>query len=175
MRAQVLADIFVLGNKPSEMFLGPFAGIGDADACVGGDLIVRYGLGAFDEEVWALAQVDACKGFVNSEGFAEFGGAVAEVAGFERPIGVFACAVSGHVVEPFGGFECPDEDGMREVDLSCGDIHAVMHAIGEVDIGGAWSGVHGLGALGAAVLMGMGRLVLGSEVGFSFDDDAGES
>ncbi len=175
MRAQAFADMLIVGDKPAQMLLGPFAGIGDTDSRVGCDLIVRYGSSALEEEVLALAHVDPGERFVDGEGLAEFGRAVAKIALLHGAFGVFAGAVSEHGFDALGGFEGPDEDGVREVDFAGGNIHAVVHAVGEVDIGGAGRSVHGLGSFSAAAFMGVSGFVFWTEIGLGFDDDACEA
>ena len=57
--------------------------------------------------------------------------------------------------------------------MGLGDgVDAVVEAVDEVDVGVAWGSEHDFGAWGAA-FGGVGREVVGAEVGFGFDDAAG--
>lgn len=97
---------------------------------------------------------------------------------FEQPTG-FSCGVGlsifPHGIQALGWLESADEHRDGFVELATDDIQAMMHAIGEVDIGGARLGIHGLIPLCAFATKGMGSLVDHAKVGFGLDDGSSQA
>jgi hypothetical protein len=103
------------------------------------------------------------------EGLAELGGAAAEGSRLS------GCASLAHGVDAFDGLEGADEDGDGLVGFPADDVEAVVHAIGEVDVGGARGCVHGLVAGCAPGAEAVGGAVADAEVGLGLDDEPGEA
>ena len=166
-------DMGVGGDEEAQGFIGPLLCVGDADAGGAGDLGWGDGRAALDGEVRALGEVLSVEVAGDVEGLAELGGTGGEVGIAKAVGGDFAGAVSAHEVETFGGLQGADETGGGDVGSLGDDVAAEVHAVGEVDVGGAAVEVHAVVARGVVVVVGVGGAIGCAEVGFGFDDGSG--
>jgi hypothetical protein len=84
-------------------------------------------------------------------------------------------AVPSHRVETLCGFEGAHKDRDGLVGLAADDVEAEVHAVGEVDVGGARLMVHRLVARSAASVETVAAAVADAEVGLDLDDATGEA
>jgi hypothetical protein len=157
---------------PAEAAACPRAGVADADAA--GEDDEWRGCARDEEEARVGDEVEPVVVAGESEGLAQFAGARAEV-GVPWVGKAVGGPVTAHDVEPVGGFEGAYEDGDRFVGLAADDIEAEVHAVGEVDVGGAGGSVHGLVAWRAASGETVAAAVVDAEVGLDLDDASGEA
>ena len=119
-----------------------------------------------DHEI-SFRHVDTAVLPVNGERLSEFSGAVGEVViavGFE--------AALPHDVEAFDWFEGADQHAAGSAVVFGDDVHAVVHAVREIDVSvtaGSEDDARAIGDAGG----GVGGEIVTAEVGFGFDDDAG--
>ncbi len=146
--------MWIVADAEAQGARSPVSGVCDADAWGADDLFVRYTSGSFEHQDRTRTKIDGVEIAIDGEGLAEFGGAGAEVEVAEW-LCAWLSAVGVHEVEAFDGFESTDEHSMWLIFGERGDIHAEMHAIGEVDVTGSWGHEHWLIARGAAVVVGM--------------------
>ncbi len=157
----------------SKWFWCPFLCVGDANTRRGDD--VRGWVSTFADLEDAEGGIGGrrrgevgipmCE--INAQGLGELGGAGAEIA---VAFGFFAACI--HKGEIISRGESTDEDGLRCVGGAGGDVHAMVHAVGEVDIGVAGRSPHGFDAWGAVVVISVGSFIVRPEIGFDFDDQA---
>lgn len=96
---------------------------------------------------------------------AEFGRAVGEI--------LIGFAVFDYGIYAFVWKKSADEDGFAAAFFTCDYIHAVVHAVGEVDVGVAGRVEHGSSASGGFTAKTVaGSVVFG--VGFGFYDGASD-
>src|SRR6185369_3083750 len=107
----------------------------------------------------ALHEVEAVQGAVNRKSLAEFAGPAAEVGAFEaNPTGSNSSKFC-HFFNAFEGLQGPDEH-RHGLSLAPADhVHAVVHAVGEIDVRRPGTGVHRLVAGGAPASEGVGCTV----------------
>ena len=77
-----------------------------------------------------------------------------------------------HERHALDGLERADEDGMRDVRDAGDHVELMVHAVDEVDVGGAADAVHRLRPPGAAAAIGMRGPVRGPAIRLGLDDGA---
>src|SRR6185369_10816966 len=138
----------------------------DADARAAGDCRARQCLLAALDPHARPEEVGGVERAIDAEGLAELARAVRQLA-----IGRRATALA-HERHALDGLERTDEDGMWDVRDARDHVELMVHAVDEVDVGGAADAVHRLGPPGAAAAIGMRGAVRGPAIRLGLDDGA---
>jgi hypothetical protein len=157
-----------VGAVAGEEAPGVVDGLADADADVGDDFV---GDGGWLDEAAAGGAAFACHGeavmaAVDAEGEGKLAGAGAEFVEF------FAVAALLHFLDAAGGLEGADEDEAVLGAAFDEEVEEPVHAVVEIDVGGAGR-VFFYELAGAGAGGGVGGEIAFHGVGFGFDDDAG--
>lgn len=124
-----------------------------------------------------MSEIGAVERAINGERPAEFPGAAAEVGDFQRCAALRRRSRSkrAHGFDFFDGFERAHEHGHGFVELAADDVEAVVHAVSEVDVGGAGLRVHRFVAFGPSAVVGVAGAVVYADVGLGLDYAAREA
>lgn len=149
-------------------------GLADADAGRDEDMAEGETVVAHLERRGGIEEIEAVvRGPREGERLAEAAGAGGEQA---RGGAGREAAVQGHSSEAGEGFEGAEQDAAAPAFYFAGEIHAVVAAVDEVEIGVAGGTEENAVARGGTA-MGVGRgvseRIVRAEVGFDFDDAAG--